>query len=40
MKIFNPGRPKICLFNKFIAKIAQKKKQFPIHPYKHETTSP
>ena len=41
MNFFNPRRPKIRLFNKFETKIApKKKKQFPIGPYKHETTSP
>ena len=29
MKLFNPSRPKILLFNKFLTKLAQKKqKQF------------
>ena len=40
MKFFNPRRPKIHLFNKFKTKIAPKKKQFPIGPYKHETSVP
>ena len=38
MKLFNPRRPKIRLFNEF--KIKTAKKKFPIGPYKHETTSP
>ena len=42
MKFFNPRRPKTRPFNKFKTKITTttKKKQFPIGPYKHETTSP
>ena len=41
MKFFNPRRPKIRLFNKFKAKIAQKnERKYPIGTYKHETTSP
>ena len=39
MKLFNPRRPKIRLFNKFKTKIAKtKKKQFPLGPYKHKMT--
>ena len=37
MKLFNPIKPKIPLFNLFQTKIAQK--MFLIGPYKHETTS-
>ena len=45
MKLFNPRRPKILLFNKFLTKIAHSQKnslqsgtfKYSMGPYKHET---